>query len=158
MKKSVAALPNNLQQWANVCLAAALTLLIFILGLSVVQHQADVQFITRDELEQNLQQLQSYSTEAALLAKYSQQASAPHPYTEAYASTLQEATDSISKKLNEHAHLTALDAQIATTIGLANKLSEHLTKLSTEPSQQMRGMDQQLQNLGDQLEKAKAAL
>ena len=158
MDRVDAQLPNNAKGWSYF----ALTVL-FIVGLLVTvfayeQHLADDQFIGQDELKQNLQQLASYSAEAAYLSQYLHKNSAPQSYVSAYAASLEDASNSINEKLSEHPHGDNLDDKVAETMDLAQSLSSNLDQLSTEPVVQLDGSTLTFQQLADATQKLEQTL
>lgn len=78
----------GIRQWTNVAVGVILAGMAFIIWIATALHLADEQFITDDELQRNLQQLQSYTAESQVLDRYTRQGSALHPYTLVYASSL----------------------------------------------------------------------
>lgn len=137
MRNETAQLPGNLAQWVPVILACFVVVIVFVSGMAIAQHQADDQFITTDELQRSLEELQSYSEEAGLLSQYTLSKSAPRPYTQAYANSLKEATDSLVEKLNEHPHANKLDNNVSDTINIAYGLSQQLDALQNQPIEQL---------------------
>jgi hypothetical protein len=158
MDRATAQLPQTTKGRAHFVLFFLLLATIFIGVLAFQQHLADAQFISGDELKRNVQTLQSYSAEAGLLSQYAANDSSPRPYTVTYAGSLQDGTDSIVKKLQEHPHSRGLDGDVLSCIELAQELSDQLNQLATEPKSQLLGGDNQFhslsesfQNLGDEL-------
>ncbi len=137
MDRVEAQLPQTPIQWINLSLITMVLVLIFISGIAVAQHQADDQYISNDELKQNLAELQSYSAEAGLLSSRAQSNSAPRAYTEAYSAALAKATESVADKLSQHPHKNTLKKQVAQTIDIANQLSGSLSMLGKQPNDQL---------------------
>lgn len=153
MNNEMAQLPKTLQQWVPVILMAIFVLIVFVSGMAVAQHQADEQFIGNDELKQSVQELESYSSEASTLARYTLNESSPKPYTSAYASSLQEAVDSLSEKLMEHPHAKPLDDKVSRVIEIADDLSSELGALSTQPHNQLPSdLSDTLDNVSESLQ------
>jgi uncharacterized membrane-anchored protein YhcB (DUF1043 family) len=154
MDRMTAQLPNNLKQWTYIIIAACLGLLVALTGLATAQHLSDEQFITSDELQDDAQQLKSYTAETVFLYHYTEQKSAPRPYVQAYASSLQDATDSVTQKLSEHPHDFSIDAKVQQTIEQGNTLSELLHELATQPTAQMpKNYADTLEDLTNKLQK-----
>jgi hypothetical protein len=157
MDRAEAALPNSPKGWMNLVLLMLFLIGVFIAVLGAVQHQNDEQFISNDELKNSVKQLESYSAEAGLLLQYTLRRSAPRPYTQTYGSSLTEATDSITQKLQEHPHADSIDRQVARTIDLSEQLSDQLNDLSIQPRDQLP-QDQPFQTIGDKLQALEAML
>jgi hypothetical protein len=151
MDRIEAALPDNLKQWVNVALAATFLLGVFLAVLAGAQRLNDDQFIGPEELKNSVQELESYSAEADQLHHYTLSDSAPRPYSQTYGSALQEATDSITQKLQEHPHADTIDKQVDRTISLSERLSKQLNRLSTEPHSQLPGANA-FQSTSDKLQ------
>lgn len=125
----------NIRQWVQLSAVLVFALMILIVCFAIGQHLSDAQFIGSSELKQNVQELESYTAEAQIISDYAQQpGSSLRPYTETYSSSLQKAVDSISEKLSEHAHAATLNAQIGTTMQLADNLSGRLHQQIQTPT------------------------
>lgn len=132
----------NIRQWINFSIAIITGVIVFIVWLAIALHVADEQFITDDELQRNLVQLQSYTAESQVLDRYTRQGSTLSNYSSAYASSLKNATDDIAEKLTDHAHQRSLSPQVSTTIRLADLLSERLDRQVRQPTSQLGNQPQ----------------
>jgi hypothetical protein len=147
MDRVDAQLPHSAKGLSYLLLAIMFIVGVLILVFAYEQHLADAQFISNDELKQNLQQLQSYSAEASYLSQHVHDNSAPSAYVAAYSDSLQEASDSIAQKLEEHPHSDNLEDKVQQTISLAQSLSYNLNQLGTEPTTQLDGSTTMFKNL-----------
>jgi len=149
MDRATAQLPQTPAQRAHFLLFLLFLATLFITVMAFEQHLVDAQFISGDELKRNVQELQSFSAEAGLLSQYTVSKSAPRPYTEAYADSLQRATDSISRKLVAHPHSQSLDNDVQTCLQLTGQLSDQLQQLAREPADQVHGSPAKFKDLSD---------
>lgn len=158
MNRVDAQLPNNPKGWSYLLLTILFLVGVLMSIFAFQQHLADAQFIGQDELRQNLGQLASYGAEATFLSQHLHDNSAPQPYVSAYAASLQDASDSIGKKLIEHPHSDNLELKVSQTISLAQSLSDKLNQLGTEPVGQLDGSTNAFQQLADSAQKLEQTL
>jgi hypothetical protein len=159
MDRMTAQLPKNLKQWTYIAIGLGLTALVLLTGLAAAQHLSDEQFIGSNELQDEVQQLKSYTAETVFLYTYSEKDSTPRPYVQAYASSLQDATDSVTQKLTEHPHAFSIDEKVQSTIEQGHQLSSLLDTLATQPKSQLppdhaqtlEDLTTKLQNTEDEL-------
>lgn len=159
MSSARTVIPNDLKLRINIGLVILLAGLIFTVGIATAQHLADDQFITQDELQQDIQSLESYAQEGKYIGQYYQNHSAASSYVAAYASQLQKAADSTAQKLDEHSHANVLDSKVSQTIDIADQLSKNLNQLINEPVGQLpNNFSQSFSELSDKLEQLENSL
>ena len=158
MDRVDAQLPTNPKGWSYLVLTVLFLIGTLITVFAYEQHLADTQFISGDELKQSIQQLVSYSAEATYLSQHVHDNSAPKAYVSTYASSLQDASDSLVQKLQEHPHADNIDAAVSQAVALGQELSDNLQQLGAEPSSQLEGsmitfaaINQDAQNLEDSI-------
>lgn len=150
---------SSFKKWQPAAMATLAAIWILVLIAAISMHLSDNQFISRDELYRNLSELQSYAQEGRYLAQYAKENKVSRKYVEAYAGSLQESTESIAEKLDEHPHATRLDEKVKNSMDLAETLSDNLQTISSAPQNEWpEGMVRQFADTNDNLSSLQESL
>lgn len=126
--------PRNRFQLARALLFVAAVLLAGLLGLGAAKHSSKRQVIRSKDLQEIVQQLGSFSAEAGQLSYQYIHNRATSTYTDAYADTLRQTSDSLSNDLMTHTIDPSIAPQANSTKQLAGQMSQALQHITAAPS------------------------
>lgn len=151
--------PRTRQQLVHAGLAVIGLLLVLLVGLAAVRHSSDRQVLSRADLKQMSEELQSYDAEAEVVLRQYLSGRATEAYTMAYTDTLRESVDSLNQDLQSHSAEPAARGPADRIASQAGLISSYLRKVGSatdtaglrDVPAALHSSGQQLQDIGDKL-------